>query len=118
MMRAFGLLAKLKGLRGTAFDVFGYTAERRMERGLIGWYEGIVAQLLERLPQQGPAGVAEIAMAPMDIRGYGPVKDKAVEQVKARVRELLARPMPPAANGWVRRVAGIALIRRGSVGDA
>ncbi|CAN7668455.1 indolepyruvate ferredoxin oxidoreductase family protein [Bosea sp. LjRoot9] len=100
------VLARFKRLRGTAFDLFGYTAERRMERGLIGWYEGIVAQLLERLPQQGPAGAAEIATAPMDIRGYGPVKDKAVEEVRARVSELLARPLPPAANGRVRRVAG------------
>ncbi|POR52494.1 indolepyruvate ferredoxin oxidoreductase family protein [Bosea psychrotolerans] len=102
-------LARFKRLRGTAFDVFGYTDERRMERGLIGWYEGIVAQLLERLPRQGPAEAAEIARAPMDIRGYGPVKDKAVEQVKARVNELLARPMPLAVNGGVRHPKGQAV---------
>ncbi|WP_421914359.1 indolepyruvate ferredoxin oxidoreductase family protein [Mesorhizobium sp.] len=91
-------LARLKRLRGTPFDVFGYTAERRMERGLIDWYEGIVALLLERVTRQGPSEVVEIARAPMDIRGYGPVKDAAAAQVKARVSEMLARETQTAVN--------------------
>ena len=86
----FRTLARLRGLRGTALDPFGYTAERRMERGLIDWYEQVVAELLARLGQQSPEALAAIAAAPMDIRGYGPVKDAAVAAVKARISACLA----------------------------
>ena len=78
-------LASLRGVRGTALDVFGYTAERRMERDLIGWYEQVVDQLLTRLGQEPVESLAAVAAAPMDIRGYGPVKEAAVASVKARV---------------------------------
>ena len=40
------MLARLKGLRGTPLDVFGYTAERRTERALIGWYEEQIERIL------------------------------------------------------------------------
>jgi indolepyruvate ferredoxin oxidoreductase len=83
------LLARLKGLRGTAFDLFGYTAERKMERALIGWYEGLIGDLVARLPAQAPDTLVAIAAAPMDIRGYGPVKEAAVMRVKATVDKLL-----------------------------
>jgi indolepyruvate ferredoxin oxidoreductase len=86
----FRVLAKLKGLRGTAFDPFGHTAERRMERALIGWYEDLIATLLDHLPRRGSTPLLPIATAPMDIRGYGPVKDKAVAEVRARVAALIA----------------------------
>src|SRR5205085_4756531 len=49
MLKAFGVLARLKGVRGTALDVFGHTAERRMERALIGEYRGCVEELLSGL---------------------------------------------------------------------
>jgi indolepyruvate ferredoxin oxidoreductase len=95
---AFRLLAKFKHLRGTPFDMFGYSRERRMERDLIVWYEGIVAALLERLGRDDLQTLVAIAKAPMDIRGYGPVKEAAVGAVKARVTEKLARqPRLPAA---------------------
>ncbi|MGE0280408.1 MAG: indolepyruvate ferredoxin oxidoreductase family protein [Rhizobiaceae bacterium] len=84
------IMARFKGLRGTAFDVFGHTAERKMERNLIGWYEGIIKTMLDRLGAETPADLLELAKAPMDIRGYGPVKEEAVEKVKARVQLLLA----------------------------
>lgn len=90
MQTPLRVLAGLKGLRGTAFDPFGYSAERRMERDLIGWYEGLIDQMLAHLPDQGPQALLDIARAPMDIRGYGPVKDAAVEKVKARVEKALA----------------------------
>jgi indolepyruvate ferredoxin oxidoreductase len=83
------LMARFKGLRGTAFDVFSYTAERKMERELIGWYEGVIEEMLRRLGKQNPAQLLDIAKAPMDIRGYGPVKEVAVAKVKARVDTLL-----------------------------
>ena len=85
---AFRALARMKRLRGTPFDLFGYTAERRMERALIGWYE----DLLERCAAAGGGGAqwAGILAAPMDIRGYGPVKEEAVSLVKAEVAAQLA----------------------------
>ena len=92
------LLAHLKGLRGTSFDLFGYTAERRMERALIGWYEGLIDELVARLPLQTPDTLVRLAAAPMDIRGYGPVKEAAVTQVKATVDTLLAKGPAEAAK--------------------
>ncbi|MGH6643126.1 MAG: DUF6537 domain-containing protein, partial [Bradyrhizobium sp.] len=85
---AFRLLARLKFLRGTALDVFGHTHERRMERGLIDWYEQLVADLM---PWISPATIeqsAKIAASPMDIRGYGPVKMQAVAKVQKETEDL------------------------------
>ena len=85
----FRLLARMKRLRGTPFDPFGYTAERRMERELIGWYEGLVAQALsEATPATREAWAAILAM-PLDIRGYGPVKEEAVARAKGQVEATL-----------------------------
>jgi indolepyruvate ferredoxin oxidoreductase len=81
----FRVLARFKFLRGTAFDVFGYSKERRMERGLIDWYETLVAELLPDLDGNTAEASARIASLPMEIRGYGPVKEAAVENVKARI---------------------------------
>jgi len=89
------LLARLKFLRGSAFDPFGYSAERRMERELIDWYESLIETMLERLPRTGTDRLVPIAEAAMDIRGYGPVKEEAVAEVKARVEKLLAEPDAP-----------------------
>ncbi|MFP1644443.1 indolepyruvate ferredoxin oxidoreductase family protein [Pontitalea aquivivens] len=90
MVPVFRLLARMKGLRGTAFDPFGGSAERRTERALIAQYE---ADLAEILPAVTPAtmGIArELAELPLAIRGFGPVKDAAVEKAAARRAELLA----------------------------
>ena len=91
MTRAFRLLAAMKGLRGTPFDLFGYTQERRMERDLITWYEGIIDTILRRLPAEGPEKLLALAAAPMDMRGYGQVKEAAVRDVRKRVEALLAQ---------------------------
>src|SRR5439155_15498980 len=66
----FRLLARLKFLRGTPLDVFGYAGERRMERELIGWYEALVAELLPRLGAETIKRIVKIAALPMQIRGY------------------------------------------------
>ena len=87
----FRILAKLKRLRGTPLDPFGYTAERRMERDLIGWYEGVVETILARYESGDREALVAAAKAPMDIRGYGPVKEKAVEKVKAEVDRLFSK---------------------------
>jgi indolepyruvate ferredoxin oxidoreductase len=91
------VLARLKFLRGSVFDPFGRSAERKMERELIGWYEALVETMLEKLPETGADRLLPVAEAPMDIRGYGPVKEKAVEEVKSRVERLLSEPDTPEA---------------------
>jgi indolepyruvate ferredoxin oxidoreductase len=87
---AFRMLAHLKMLRGTPLDIFGYTRERRMERNLIGWYESLLTELLPLLHAETVGPLAEIAALPMEIRGYGPVKEAAVEKVTAKVSSLRA----------------------------
>jgi indolepyruvate ferredoxin oxidoreductase len=90
MFGAFKLLARLKGLRGGAFDLFGYTAERRMERALIGEYRGMIEGVLRSLDAANHATAVELASLPEQIRGFGHVKEKAVEAYRARIGELLS----------------------------
>jgi len=84
MMGAFRLLARLKGLRGTAFDPFGRTAERRAERRLIGEYEAVVDELIAGLDGDRHALAVEIAAIPLSIRGFGHVKEASIAAAKAR----------------------------------
>ncbi|MES2149230.1 MAG: indolepyruvate ferredoxin oxidoreductase family protein [Pseudomonadota bacterium] len=90
MMKAFGVLAKFKGLRGTPLDIFGYTAERRMERALVGEYRDMVGALLSRLDADNLAQAVAIASIPEDIRGYGHVKERHLKAAKAKQATLLA----------------------------
>ncbi|WP_436637209.1 indolepyruvate ferredoxin oxidoreductase family protein [Microbaculum sp. FT89] len=80
----FGMLTRLKGLRGTRFDPFGYTAERREERALIADYEATLAKLAAGLDAKKLGLAIEIARVPELIRGFGPVK--AANVAKARQR--------------------------------
>jgi indolepyruvate ferredoxin oxidoreductase len=76
MRAAFVVLAKLKGLRGTALDVFGKTEERKTERALIGQYKASIDELLAAgLSTERLALAVEIARIPEEIRGYGHVKE-------------------------------------------
>jgi indolepyruvate ferredoxin oxidoreductase len=90
MFGAFKLLAKMKGLRGGAFDVFGYTAERKMERALVREYRHMVEALLPVLSGENYANAVELASLPEQIRGFGHVKEKAVAAFRAKKAELLA----------------------------
>ena len=90
MMPAFGLLAKFKFLRGTAFDFFGRSEERKMERQLIVDYENTIGELLESLNNDNHALAIQIASVPEQIRGYGYVKEEHVEKAKACEADLLA----------------------------
>jgi indolepyruvate ferredoxin oxidoreductase len=99
MMKAFGVLAKFKGLRGTAFDIFGYTAERKMERALIGEYRNTVGGLLSKLNADNLSQAVAIASIPEDIRGYGHVKERHLKQAKQKEAQLLANfGKPEGAN--------------------
>ncbi len=100
MMRAFRLMAKLKGLRGTRWDVFGRTAERRTERQLIADYEATVAALISGLAPHNHDLAVEIASIPEDIRGFGHVKERHLQAAKVREAGLMdafRRPHRPLA---------------------
>ncbi len=95
MMKAFGVLAKFRKLRGGPLDIFGYTAERKMERGLIKEYRDTVAGLLPRLTADNLTQAVAIASIPEDIRGYGHVKErhlKAAKQKEAALLEAFGKP--------------------------
>lgn len=88
MFRAFKLLARMKGLRGTAFDIFGRTEERRMERQLVKDYFATVEKLIAGLtPERFEIAVA-IASVPDQIRGFGPVKEASIPPARKREAEL------------------------------
>lgn len=89
MRYAFKGLAKLRRLRGTPFDVFGYTAERRHERQLIADYEALVAEIVAGLARANHEAAVALATVPEHIRGYGHIKEANIAQAKAREGELL-----------------------------
>ena len=102
MAWAFPKLARLKWLRGTPFDPFGRTAERRMERALIREYEADMAEVLRILrPDTREAAIA-LAALPREIRGFGPVKEANARKAAKRREELLSvlrtAPMQHAAE--------------------
>ena len=98
MMNAFRLLAKLKVLRGTTFDIFGKTEERKTERKLIEQYFGLVDIVLSNLNNENHQTALELLSLPEQIRGYGHVKEKAIEMVKSKEIHLLERFNNPELN--------------------
>jgi len=100
MLTAFRLVTKLRGLRGTAFDIFGRTAERRTERRLIAEYEALLDELAAGLSRQNHDVAVELAGLPLEIRGFGHVKEANLRRAKAKEADLLARfratPSAPA----------------------
>ena len=85
---AFPLMAKMKGLRGGAFDIFGNTEERRMERGLMTDYAITLDRLSAGLSKESLPLAVKIAEIPQAIRGYGHVKDASVVKAKAEEAKL------------------------------
>ena len=90
-------LARLRGLRGTAFDPFGRTAERREERALIADYERLVDEMAERLDAANHTAAIALARIPEQIRGYGHVKQRHLVAARAKQAEAMARWRAPAA---------------------
>jgi indolepyruvate ferredoxin oxidoreductase len=98
MLAVFRLLAGMRFLRGTAFDIFGHSADRKLERDLIAGYEKDVATVLSLLSPVTVDAAVELLSLPDRIRGYGPVKEKAVSDAKARYAQLAADlTSPPPA---------------------
>ena len=99
MFTAFRLLAKFKGLRGTAFDIFGRTEERKTERQLVADYQALVEEIAGALTPDNHDTAVKLASIPEQIRGFGHVKRRHLDQAKRAEAALLAnfRGQPPAA---------------------
>ena len=97
MMPVFRLLARLKGLRGTRLDLFGYAQERRMERQLIEDYFHLIDELCAALTEGNHSLAVQLASIPDGIRGYGHVKERHLIAAKAKEAQLLAAFRQPAA---------------------
>ena len=97
MLTGFKMLAKLKGLRGTALDIFGRTEERKTERALIGEYRASIEEVIGSLTAANHATALEIASLPEQIRGYGHVKERNLAAARVRWAELLAKWRDPLA---------------------
>jgi len=87
MLPILRILARFRGVRGTVFNPFGYTAERKMERSLIAEYELLAERVLSTLSKGTYGKALQLLSLADQIRGYGPVKEEAV----ARYREELVR---------------------------
>jgi indolepyruvate ferredoxin oxidoreductase len=81
----------LRGLRGTPFDPFSYTAERKQERALIRDYRLLISSLLSDLTPERHELVVQIAGIPLDIRGFGHVKHANLLAAQKRQQNLLAQ---------------------------
>ncbi|QZP07896.1 indolepyruvate ferredoxin oxidoreductase family protein [Caenibius sp. WL] len=90
VLHLYRALARMKGLRGTAFDLFGRSAHRRMERALGGEYEALVERLLARATPDNLPQLAAIAAAYEGVKGYGVVKETKLEQVRKDVADAVA----------------------------
>ncbi|MBY0574840.1 MAG: indolepyruvate ferredoxin oxidoreductase family protein [Undibacterium sp.] len=94
---AFTLLAKLKGLRGGAFDIFGYTDERKQERALVVEYRDMILSLISRLDAGNLEQAIILANLPEKIRGFGHVKEKAMQAYHVEKAALLSAVQDKAA---------------------
>ncbi|WND02074.1 indolepyruvate ferredoxin oxidoreductase family protein [Temperatibacter marinus] len=100
------VLSKFKGLRGSAFDIFGYHSERKMERSLIHDYEGTLEALISGMSTDNHDIAFEIANLPEGIRGFGPVKEEYLAKAKARKKELFENwNVKPRADKYVPKAA-------------
>ncbi|QNH03075.1 indolepyruvate ferredoxin oxidoreductase family protein [Pseudomonas sediminis] len=91
MLKAFGVLARFKFLRGSVLDPFGHSAERRLERELIEEYEANVAYLLAELNADNYRTAVALAEIPEQVRGYGHVKEAALAKAREQASQLKAR---------------------------
>jgi indolepyruvate ferredoxin oxidoreductase len=96
MFRAFGILARMKSLRGTAFDIFGYTEERKAERRLIEDYEALLREITCNLTPENHKLAVLLARIPEQIRGFGHIKENNLKAAKANEAELMIAFRTPA----------------------
>lgn len=87
MRPVLGQLAKMKGLRGGMFDPFRFSEDRKLDRALLAWFEGVLDQVAAGYGEASHEACAALVAAPSDIRGYGPVREKAAEEVRAKMAD-------------------------------
>lgn len=90
-LKAFKLLAKMRGLRGTPLDLFAYSADRKLERQLLAGYQAQIATLTSGLRSDNYTTAVELAQLPAEIRGFGLVKEQAAENAQQQAELLLAQ---------------------------
>ena len=90
MLGPMKVLAKMKILRGTPLDIFGYSAERRMERDLIKQYERDIKEIMPLVSLKTQDVAVALARLPLDIRGFGPVLRANEAKAAKRREELLS----------------------------
>ncbi|TMM51783.1 indolepyruvate ferredoxin oxidoreductase family protein [Sulfitobacter sabulilitoris] len=99
MGAAFGVLARLRGVRGTWADPFARSADRTLDLALLDWYETLLAEVPSLYDPSRADDILAILRAPMDIRGYGPVRETAAETVRAQVADLRQALIADTASG-------------------
>ncbi|HVR90589.1 MAG TPA: indolepyruvate ferredoxin oxidoreductase family protein [Novosphingobium sp.] len=104
MFKAFGVLARLKGLRGTLFDPFGYNVERRRERALIDQYERDMRDIFDRLISENVNAAIELAELPDMIRGFGHIKERNMAAAATKRVAILAGFVGPDSQPIADRV--------------
>jgi indolepyruvate ferredoxin oxidoreductase len=97
----FRALQRMKGLRGTPLDVFGWDRDRRLERAVIKEYEQLIEEITARKASVAYDAMVRIAESAMEIKGYGPIKERAVAAWRARVGALRREALGPAVAGAV-----------------
>jgi indolepyruvate ferredoxin oxidoreductase len=97
MLPVFRLLAKGKRLRGTAWDLFGYTRERRLERQMIADYEALLDEIAEHLSPASHATAIALASLPLEIKGFGHIKERNYQLAKSREATLRAELRNPTS---------------------
>ena len=108
MMNAYRILAALKGLRGTFFDPFGRTAERKMERRKIGEYEALIDEVINGVAADNYDLAVELASVPDMIRGYGHIKEENVRKTEKREAELIKKwRSPPVEQSQLEKIAAV-----------
>jgi indolepyruvate ferredoxin oxidoreductase len=106
MLRGFKVLAKLRFLRGTFLDVFGYTEERRSERALVGEYLESIEEVMLGFSSERQALALEIARIPDKIKGYGHVKARHLKVARLQWDGLMLAWRTPASGGEVQSSNG------------
>ncbi|MDX1459209.1 MAG: indolepyruvate ferredoxin oxidoreductase family protein, partial [Marinobacter sp.] len=88
MFRAFRLLAKLRGLRGTLADPFRFSADRKLDRAMLRDYQSLVSRIGAELNASNFETFLQLAELPADVRGFGPVREQAAENIKEKRSQL------------------------------
>jgi len=89
MFRAFRLLAKFRGLRGTAVDPFSYSADRKLDRAMLKDYQRLITRIGQELDASNYETFLQLAELPADVRGYGPVREQAADAIREKQTQLV-----------------------------